>query len=93
MAREVGRLNASIDAAVATGLEPVAFLHYPPVYAGAVCEEILETLQRRQIRRCYYGHIHGAGIRKAFRGKWGDVVLELVSSDALSFVPLKISQG
>lgn len=50
LAREVGRLNASIDAAVATGLEPVAFLHYPPVYAGAVCEEILETLQRRQIR-------------------------------------------
>ena len=93
LAREVGRLNASIDAAVATGLEPVAFLHYPPVYAGAVCEEILETLQRRQIRRCYYGHIHGAGIRKAFRGKWGDVALELVSSDALSFVPLKISQG
>ena len=51
LAREVGRFNASIDAAVATGLEPVAFLHYPPVYAGAVCEEILETLQRRQIRR------------------------------------------
>ena len=30
--REVGRLTASIEAGLKTGLEPVVFLHYPPVY-------------------------------------------------------------
>ena len=64
--REVGRLTASIEAGLKTGLEPVVFLHYPPVYHGQVCTEILEVLkkirdskvllrahsrQRRQIRR------------------------------------------
>ena len=33
--REAGRLDASITAAKATGKEPVAFLHYPPVCGGA----------------------------------------------------------
>ena len=61
--REVGRLRMSIDAAVATGLPPVVFLHYPPVYADAVCEEMMGVLREKGIRRCYYGHIHGAGIR------------------------------
>ena len=43
--REVGRLTASIEAGLKTGLEPVVFLHYPPVYHGQVCTEILEVLK------------------------------------------------
>ena len=63
LAREAGRLNASIDAAERTGLEPVVFLHYPPVWGDQVCEEFMTILTERRIRRCYYGHIHGTGIR------------------------------
>ena len=87
LAREVGRLRTSIAAAKATGLEPVAFLHYPPLFGDAVCEEILQTLADEGIRRCYYGHIHGAGIRKAFNGQTRGVSLRLISGDALSFMP------
>ena len=90
LAREVGRLQMSIAAAKRTGLEPVAFLHYPPVYAGAVCEEILQVLREERIARCYYGHIHGAGIRKAFSGEQDGIALRLISSDGLSFLPLHI---
>ena len=41
--REVGRLNTSIALAKATGKEPVVFLHYPPVYGGMECQEILQS--------------------------------------------------
>ena len=43
--REAGRLRASIQAAKKTGPEPVAFLHYPPVCGGQVCEEIFSVLR------------------------------------------------
>ena len=41
--REVGRLNASIDDGIRQGGDPVVFLHYPPVYDGAECREILDV--------------------------------------------------
>ena len=88
--REVGRLEASIRAARETGLEPVAFLHYPPLYAGQRCPELLEVLRREGIRRCYYGHVHSAGIRQAFNGEEEGISFRLVSADALHFCPLRI---
>ena len=89
--REVGRLRSSIQAARALGGEPVVFLHYPPVFADTVCPEIWEELLRQGIRRCYYGHIHGYGIRSAFNGEKEVIRLKLISADALSFAPLRIS--
>ena len=88
--REVGRLNMSIAAAKKTGLEPVVFLHYPPVYADAVCEEIMNVLREQQIDRCFYGHIHGAGIRRAVNGTVDGIRLQLISCDSLSFTPLLV---
>ena len=42
--REVGRLEASLKAA---GERPIlCFLHYPPLYQGYECPEILETLAK-----------------------------------------------
>jgi predicted phosphohydrolase len=90
LAREAGRLNASIDAAERTGLEPVVFLHYPPVWGDQVCEEFMTILTERRIRRCYYGHIHGTGIRRAVQGTVRGVELRLISGDSLSFTPLLV---
>ena len=88
--REAGRLQASIDAARAAGLPPVVFLHYPPVFAGQECSEILEVLRRNGIRRCYYGHVHGPGIRRAVCGDYEGLSLKLISADALGFTPLHV---
>lgn len=88
--REAGRLRASIQAAKKTGLEPVVFLHYPPVCGGQVCEEIFSVLREEGIRRCYYGHLHGPGIRYAFQGAKDGVRLKLISCDALAFCPLLV---
>ncbi|MBQ4612684.1 MAG: metallophosphoesterase [Clostridia bacterium] len=89
--REVGRLRASIEAAKKTGLEPVVFLHYPPLFAGQRCEELLEVLRDEGIGRCYYGHVHSAGIRMAFNGEHEGVHYQLISADALGFCPMKIT--
>lgn len=88
--REVNRLRTSVEAAVATGLEPVAFLHYPPVWADQCCHPFLEVLQEYGVRRCYYGHVHGPGIAQAFNGEYEGVSLRLASADALKFTPLHI---
>lgn len=90
--REAGRLELSIQAAKETGLEPVVFLHYPPLYGGQRCPEILDVLQREKIRRCYYGHVHSAGIRLAFNGEDAGICYRLVSADALLFTPLSIPE-
>lgn len=91
--REVGRLETSVKAAIATGLEPIAFLHYPPVWGGQICEPFLEVLRQNGVKRCYYGHVHGQGIRQAFSGEWNGVSLQLASADALGFLPLHIPRG
>lgn len=93
LSREVGRLQISLSAAIATGKEPVVFLHYPPVWGGKVCEPFLDVLRENGVKRCYYGHVHGQGIRQAFCGEIDGVMLQLASADALKFAPLPIFCG
>lgn len=89
--REIGRLQMSVNAAREKQLEPIVFLHYPPVYAGTVCEEMLSALKDLQIKRCYYGHIHGrVAIEKAVNGVYDNIDLRLISGDSLQFAPLLI---
>lgn len=88
--REAGRLRTSIRAAKETGLEPVVFLHYPPVYADQICPEILDVLKEEGIGRCYYGHVHGKGIRLAVQGDVDGIRFDLISADALHFCPVSV---
>ena len=89
--REVGRLNTSIALAKATGKEPVVFLHYPPVYGGMECQEILQVLLEQDIKQCYYGHIHGGfAAQKAVTGYYKGIDLHLISCDFTGFRPVSI---
>lgn len=86
--REVGRLRTSITEALKTGLEPVVFLHYPPVYGDQRCNEIIEVLKEFNIKKCYYGHLHGTNvIKKAVQGEFEGITYKLVSGDSLRFMP------
>ena len=87
LAREVGRLRTSVLAACETGRTPVCFLHYPPVFADAVCREILDALHELKIDRLYYGHIHSSGIRRAYNGEYEGIAMRLISGDAVGFMP------
>ncbi len=86
--REVGRLNASLADARRQGLPPVVFLHYPPVYAGMECGEILDVLEQNQVKDCYFGHIHGsAAAKRAPIGEYRGIRMHLISCDYLGFTP------
>ncbi len=86
--REVGRLEASLRAA---GGRPIlAFLHYPPLYTGYRCPEVISKLEEYRVQRCFYGHLHGPTHKRAVEGTVGNVAYSLVSADYLGFTPKKI---
>ena len=83
--RELIRLEASLQSA---GDKPkMVFLHYPPRYKGYECPEILELLTRYGVRKCFYGHLHGASHGLALEGMWDGIEYRLVSADRLGFQP------
>ncbi|MBR6207540.1 MAG: metallophosphoesterase [Oscillospiraceae bacterium] len=86
--REIGRLDTSLRAA--GDREKLVFLHYPPIYHAYTCDGVLQKLRDYAVRECYYGHIHGNGIRSAFQGEREGTAFRLISADYLDFVPLKI---
>ena len=83
--RELLRLEASLKAA--GELPKIVFLHYPPRYKGYECQEILDILQRYDVRRCFYGHLHGASHGLAQEGIWDGIEFKLVAADKLNFKP------
>ncbi len=87
--REAGRLETSIKAALETGLRPVVFTHYPPVYGDWVCEEIFEVIKKYDIKTVYHGHIHGSGFHNA-KSSFDGVNFRLLSADCVNFTPLMI---
>ena len=88
--RELIRLEASLKAA---GERPkLCFLHYPPLYQGYSCPEIIALLEQYGVERCYYGHLHGGSHRLAVEGAQGGVEYHLVSADYVGFRPQKICE-
>ena len=83
--RELIRLEASLKAA--GDREKMVFLHYPPRYKGYTCREILDLLKSYGVRRCFYGHLHGASHKLAMEGTWDGIEYRLLSADYLDFQP------
>jgi hypothetical protein len=86
--REVIRLEASLKAA--GDRKKLCFLHYPPLYQGYRCPEIVALLEQYGVEQCFYGHLHGGSHRLAIEGQVGQVDYHLVSADYLRFQPRKI---
>lgn len=90
LAREAQRLDTSILSAKKEGLEPLVFLHYPPVY-GINCNwSILEVLHKHDIKKCWYGHVHGKSSMYAINGERDGIDFRLIASDFVQFTPVKI---
>lgn len=86
--RELMRLEASLRSA--GSLPKIVFLHYPPRYKGYECQEILALMKQYDVRRCFYGHLHGASHGLAQEGLWDGIEFRLVSADKLNFVPTSV---
>lgn len=88
--REVQRLELSLQAA---GEKPIlCFLHYPPMYQGYECPEILNALQKYNVKACCYGHLHGPSHKRAIEGNRFGIDFSLVSADYLKFQLKKICE-
>ncbi len=87
--RELIRLEASLKAA-GEAERKLCFLHYPPLYQGYTCREIMQLLERYGVERCFYGHLHGGSHRLAVEGVRNGVDYRLVAADFVEFAPVKI---
>ena len=86
--RELLRLETSLKSA--GDLPKMVFLHYPPKYKGYTCEPIIELLKKYEVRRCFYGHLHGPSHALAMEGLWDDIEYRLLSADKLNFQPFSV---
>lgn len=89
MAREAGRLRASLQAAGDAEVK-LCFLHYPPRFKNLVCEDLVATMSDYGVKNCWYGHVHGHGHKQAVQGEVEGIFYEMISADFLDFIPQKI---
>lgn len=90
--REAMRIDASIRSVGDNPGEKILFLHYPPVYAGQILDQFISVMHSHSIRRCYYGHIHGAGHRWAVEGDVHGINFKMISADYISFDPFLVEK-
>ena len=90
--REALRLELSIQDGIKTygeDKEIVVFMHYPPITNSNLTKnetnEFIQILQKYNIKKCFYGHLHGASIKEAVEGEHFGIDFKLVSADGLNF--------
>ena len=96
--REYIRLSLSIKYAKENfnldNKEIVCALHYPPITNNIAktnqTNEFIEILEKNNIHKCVYAHLHGLSARKAFNGTYKGIEFKLTSSDFLNFMPFKL---
>lgn len=87
LAREAQRLEVSIQSALKEELEPIVFLHYPPVYGNESNYDILDVMFKYGVKECYYGHLHGRAHKNAVCGVRDGINFHLIASDFVQFCP------
>lgn len=74
--------------------ELIVFMHYPPITKARIISqqeaEFVELMKKYNVKKCYYGHLHGASIEDAVEGNIEGIEFKLVSADGLEFKLLKI---
>ena len=76
--REASRLELSIKSAIeqyGEDKEIIAIMHYPPISNSSMKNEytynssFLDIMKKYNIKKCYYGHLHGSSHKDAIEGK------------------------
>ena len=95
--READRLKLSIQDGIqkyGNDKEIIVCMHYPPIMKINVVKgettPFIDVMKEYNIKRCYYGHLHGSAINEAIEGNVQGINLKLVSADGLDFKLLKI---
>lgn len=95
--RENERLKLSLKSAIENfgeDKEVIVFMHYPPLSSKNLLNnlhlEFYKTMKQYDVKRCYYGHLHGNSHKDAIEGEIGGIDFNLVSADYLDFKLQKI---
>lgn len=95
--RECVRLEISIQDGInkfGEDKEMISFLHYPPISKNTIDygknTEFVKILQKYNIHKCYYGHLHGLAHKDAVEGKFQGIEFKLISADYIDFNLIKI---
>ena len=89
--REALRLETSLKCAAeikskAEHKQIIAFMHFPPFWNGKASDNLIEILKKYNVKKVYYGHIHGNyTIPPTF--EYEGITMEIISADYLKFVP------
>ena len=94
VSREAQRLRISLEEAVKlqqqTNKQILVFFHFPPVFNGFVCKELVDILIEFNIKNCYFGHIHGVyNVPRC--NEYSGINFTLISSDYCNFVPMIVA--
>lgn len=90
--RENLRLKASLAEAkklkdASPEKEIIVFMHFPPFWNGKASDGLIEVLKEYDIKRVYFGHIHGNyTVDPHFN--YDGIEMHIISADYLKFVPL-----
>ena len=88
--REAIRLEMSVKEGQKLGGTPIAFLHYPPIFGNEKNYYMLDVMEKCGITHCYYGHVHGAAVKKAFNGVYNGIEFRIASCDCVNFTPVLV---
>ena len=94
IARELIRLENSIQAGkklYGNEKEMICIMHYPPVVKGNLdTSKFIDLMNKYNIKKCFYGHLHGYSHEERIEGLVNGIELKLISSDFIKFDPVKI---
>ena len=88
--REKIRLRMSLDEAkklqAISNKEILVFFHFPPVWNDFICDELVSILKEYEIKRVYFGHIHGVyNVSSLF--EYDGIKFKMISADFIDFLP------
>lgn len=88
--REKIHLRMSLEEAkrmqLSSDKEILVFFHFPPIWNGFECIEIIDILKEYQIERVFFGHIHGSyNVSSSF--EYDGIKFKMVSADFVDFIP------
>ena len=92
--REALRLETSLKAATeikekSPHKEIIVFMHFPPFWNGKASDNLISILKKYDIKRVYFGHIHGNyTVPPSFI--YDGIEMTIISADYLKFVPKSV---
>lgn len=96
--RELGRLKLSLeDGARKHGDEKpiIVCMHYPPVTNSFLEsneeKKFLNLMKEYNVKKCLYGHLHGASHKNAVEGNIEGIDFQLISADYINFKLVKLA--